>query len=245
MREATASSLASSKLEDATPIVAAEVGRYSLCVHLDVLEEVSRVVDIRKRLDGELRLEDLDEIRKAENAMRVELDPLRSDRYREVKHPPRAKHRMKASHSFQVALGIDRIAVASEPKVLQRMQAGDRVRDFTVAGLQLGEVGLPKNHIGDTRPQRTNVEYFDLAKRRDMGHKSVEPGSHIDVSHWRPRENATRDKEILVEVVAGHVSTLRRPVSETRIQVAERERSGARTRSFERAKIANEPTNAA
>jgi len=61
---------------------------------------------------------------------------------------------------------------------------------------------LPKNHIGDSRPQRTNVEDFDLAKRRDMGHKSVESGSHIDVPCRRPCENATRDKEILVEVVA-------------------------------------------
>src|SRR5690349_7607329 len=74
MREASASSLASSKLEDATPIVAAEVGRYSLRVHLDVLEQVSRVVDIRKRLDGEPRFENLDEIRQAKNAMRIELD---------------------------------------------------------------------------------------------------------------------------------------------------------------------------
>ena len=84
--------------------------------------QIAPIVDIGKRIHAEFRNERQKRLDR-KHAMRVEFDALRTDRHGQIEFPALGDEPFEIGEALQMAFEIDRVAIAAEAKMLQRMQA--------------------------------------------------------------------------------------------------------------------------
>src|SRR5277367_3539765 len=105
------------ELQNPAAVTAAEIVRDGIRREHNVLVQVAFVVDIGERIDAHVGGE-RQKRRDGEDAVGVEFDALRTDRHGEIELAAFRKHTFQIGEPFQMALEIDRVAVAAEAEML-------------------------------------------------------------------------------------------------------------------------------
>ena len=133
--------------------------------------------------------------------MGVEFDALGSDGCGEVEDAAGADHALELLESPEVAHGIERVAIAAKPKVLDAVQAGKRIAAFDPLRVErLHEIDLVKDDIRHRHGLRADVEYLDFPEDRERSDEAIEPRADIDVPQRLGIVDPACDYAILVKV---------------------------------------------
>ena len=87
--------------------------------------------------------------------------------------------------------------------MLESMKARKRVRAVPPMRRKMAhEIKWLKTDIPDVLGQRPDIDDLDWSECRDMGYKTIDSRSDVDMSHRPPFMNPVRYKQVLMKVMA-------------------------------------------
>jgi hypothetical protein len=195
------------------------------CLRLVILRfmQVPGVIDVVEAFDLEPTLvKHLEEVGYRENPMRIELEPLPfADRDGEIENAADPDHPRQSRKPLAMPVVVNRITVAAEAEMLQRMKTGERVGIVVQAGVLLHDIDRSEVDIASARLNRADIQHFDLAKDSNVRDEPVDARAHIHVASGACAVNELGYEKILVEILTARHTSLLVAIGKTGAEVSD------------------------
>jgi len=109
------------------------------------------VIDVGKSDDLEAILKHPNYCRNRKDSVRIKLYSLATYRHRKIQYSTVLQQFVQACQSFHMALSVNSVRVAAKSKMLQRVQAGERVTISLIFGRHTGQIALAEDDIACSR----------------------------------------------------------------------------------------------